>query len=259
MNRKLIFFDIDNTLVSHVGKSHIPEATTEAVRLLKRNGHAVAIATARNRCMTRKTAAHFGIDLLVCCDGAHVLDGDRVLHEEWLDASFLEAFRSLLLCAADDYSALDAEYVYTGRNSEAFRDYLAEQAGFDCRRPPIDLQRAYMAYAFHLGSPGPASPDPAKLHPECIAAFASPYYTEYLPRGVSKWSGIRHACSARGFSPADVVAVGDSDNDVEMLLNASPGIAVAKSSPKALEAADLTVSDIDEGGILEAFQKLKMI
>lgn len=254
MNRKLIFFDIDNTLVSHVGKSHIPEATAEAVRLLKRNGHTVALATARNRSMTRKTAAYFEIDLLVCCDGGHVMHGDRTLHEEWLDDAFLKAFRDLLLSADGDCSALDAEYVYTGRNSEPFLDYLVEQSGFDCRRPPHALDRAYMAYAFHAAGSGAAGPE----H-ENVAASVYPYFTEYLPRGVDKWSGILHACAACGFSPADVVAVGDSDNDVEMLRNAAIGIAVAKSTPKAREAADLTTTDIDAGGILEAFRKLEMV
>ena len=47
MEQKYIFFDIDGTLVSHVGNSHIPEATHEALARLKASGHVLAIATAR--------------------------------------------------------------------------------------------------------------------------------------------------------------------------------------------------------------------
>jgi hydroxymethylpyrimidine pyrophosphatase-like HAD family hydrolase len=97
--RKLIFFDIDNTLVSHVGESHIPESTGEALRLLTRNGHVAAIATARNLCMTRGTAACLGIDLMVCCDGAHVVRGDRTLYERWLNPSFVQNLRDGMLRA----------------------------------------------------------------------------------------------------------------------------------------------------------------
>lgn len=249
MGRRLIFFDVDNTLVSHVGQSHIPAATTEAIDLLKRSGHIVAIATARNLSMTRRTAAHFGIDLLVCCDGAHVLQGASPLHEEWLPPDFVRAFRERMVRDPAGYSALDAEYVYTGGNSEGFRDYLIAQTGYDCRRTPDDFQKAYMAYAFC----------PSDLSHAKVEGFASPYYTEYLPRGVSKWTGILHAAAELGFEPKDIVTVGDGDNDVEMLQNAGLGIAVAKATPRALAAADTTAPDIDEGGILEAFKRLNMI
>ncbi len=248
-DRKLIFFDIDNTLVSHVGKSHVPAATTEAVGFLKRSGHVVAIATARNLCMTRKTAVHFGIDLLVCCDGAHVFQGGKTLHEKWLPPEFIRTFRERMARDPDGFSALDAEYVYTGRDSEGFRNYLIEQTGFDCRRAPDDFQRAYMAYAFC----------PTDLKHAEVEGFVSPYCTGYLPRGVGKWSGILHAATALGFEPKDIIAVGDGDNDVGMLQNAGLGIAVAKATPKALAAADITAPDIDGGGILKVFKRLDIL
>jgi len=45
MTKKLIFFDIDGTLLDFDKK--IPESTRNAVQQLKDNGHDVAIATGR--------------------------------------------------------------------------------------------------------------------------------------------------------------------------------------------------------------------
>ena len=62
-----IFFDIDNTLVSHKVISHIPPETLEAVNMLKSAGHIPAIATGRGGFLTFTTAQVFGIDYRLPC------------------------------------------------------------------------------------------------------------------------------------------------------------------------------------------------
>ena len=62
---KYIFFDIDNTLVSHKGSPHVPPETREAVKLLRHAGHIPAIATGRGAFLSRLVAQEFGIDCLV--------------------------------------------------------------------------------------------------------------------------------------------------------------------------------------------------
>lgn len=52
MNRKFFFFDIDGTLaVGTPGRQYIPESTKKAIRMLKEQGHFVAIATGRSYAM----------------------------------------------------------------------------------------------------------------------------------------------------------------------------------------------------------------
>ncbi|MDR1874343.1 MAG: Cof-type HAD-IIB family hydrolase [Synergistaceae bacterium] len=252
---KLIFFDIDNTLVSHVGRSHIPEATREALRLLRRGGHVTAIATARNLCMTRRTAADLAIDLMVCCDGAHGVQDGKTLYEECLSPAFLQKFQEGMSREPENFFALDAEYVYVGWTSKEVEDYLVAQAGFDCRRPPADLRSASVAYMFRPSSLQPGRRDDVDI----VEASAIPGCTEFLPRGVSKWSGILKAAEGLGFGRADIITVGDGLNDVEMIQSASVGVAVGAAKEQVKAVADLVVGDIDEGGILEAFQRLDML
>jgi Cof subfamily protein (haloacid dehalogenase superfamily) len=253
--RKIIFFDIDNTLVSHVGKSHIPGATAEALRLLRKNGHVTAIATARNLSMARGTARNLEIDLLVCCDGAHVIQGGRTLYERFLSPAFLQNFRDAMSMEPENFFALDAEYVYVGRTSAAVADYLADQAGFDCRRPPEDLQNAYMACMFRPSILQPKYGDGVSA----TEASAIPGCTEFLPPGVTKWSGVLKAAEGLGFGRGDIITVGDGLNDIEMIQNASVGVAAGAAEARVKAVADLVTGDIDEGGILEAFRKLDML
>ena len=55
------------------------------------------------------------------------------------------------------------------------------------------------------------------------------------------------------------MTVGDGLNDMEMVRNAATGIAVGGANAELKAVADLVTEDIDEGGLLSAFRKLKMI
>ncbi|MDR1622116.1 MAG: Cof-type HAD-IIB family hydrolase [Synergistaceae bacterium] len=254
MNKKLVFFDIDGTLVSHAGGSHVPEPTAEAVERLKQNGHTLAIATARNLALTRKTAAFFGIDLLVCSNGAYVARADGAhetcLHERLLSGEFVKVFRAEAF-SLKSY-ALDTENVYTEMDEDYFEAFLVEQAGRDCRKSTAAAEGLQLACIF--------SPLPLRwCGHEGVDVVKTPRYTEFRPSGVSKWSGVVTAAEAAGFELQDVVTVGDGLNDIEMVRNASLGLAVGGANAELKKAADLVTGDIDEGGILSAFRKLGLI
>ena len=254
MSKKLIFFDIDGTLISHVGKSHIPEPTIEALMRLTQNGHIPAIATARNLSLTSKTAAVFKIDLTVCCNGAHVSQKGKDIHTEWLDGRLIHILQEQAAHMTENVSALDITHVYTGRASSDFRAYVLDQAGFDCRKPLIDLKRAFLVYTF-----APFELSYGHEEENAFEVEKTPFYTEIRPLGVSKWSGILKAAESLGFDRRDIVTVGDGLNDISMVENAPIGIAVGRSEASLKAVANIVTGDIDEGGILDAFQKLGMI
>ncbi|MDR1375987.1 MAG: Cof-type HAD-IIB family hydrolase [Synergistaceae bacterium] len=252
MNRKLVFFDIDGTLVSHAERSHIPEPTVEAVKRLKENGHVPAIATARNLALTRKTANFFGIDLLVCCNGAYTAQGENAIFAKYIDGDFPRVFREEAFSFSESAYALDIENVYTDMCQDYFKAFIVGQAGFDCTKKLLAIERFQLAYIF--------APLPAGWRGrEGADMIETPRYTEFRPSGVSKWSGIVVAAAAAGFDLENVVTVGDGLNDMEMVRSASLGIAVGGAHAELKAAADLVTEDIDEGGIFSAFRKLNMI
>ena len=254
MNKKLIFFDIDGTLVSHVGKSHVPEPTIRAVRELAGNGHVPAIATGRNLALTRKTAAFFGIGIVVCCNGAHVtcLKTGRYIHESWLCDDFVRAFITWNSAGSERAYAFDAEHVYTDWERDFPDSFIAEEGGADCKKELTAMKRAQLAYIF-------SRPPKAWLERDDVDAIETYGCTEFHPRGVSKWSGIVYAAADCGFGPEDIITIGDGHNDLEMVENASVGIAVGGASDSLKAVADVVADDIDEGGIYSVFRSLGML
>jgi Cof subfamily protein (haloacid dehalogenase superfamily) len=254
MKSKLVFFDIDGTLVSHVGKSHVPEPTAETLKRLVQKGHVPAVATARNLALTRKTAASLGIDLLVCCNGAQGVRKGELLYETFLSEDFTRALRA----EVEDPSfprmsyALSAENVYTDLSEDTLDAFILDQAGPNRKRPLASAERIQLFCVF--------APFPSLWRQrQDLDVVDFPSSTEFRPSGAFKWSGIVRAAAAAGFDIEDIVAVGDGLNDLDMIRNAPLGIAVGGAKPELKAVADFVSPDIDEGGILSAFCDLGLI
>lgn len=74
--------------------------------------------------------------------------------------------------------------------------------------------------------------------------------------GVSKGRGLTALAGLLGMDVADVVAVGDSDNDTEALKVAGMPVAMGNASASARQLARMVVADNDHDGIVEAIDKL---
>ncbi|MDR1378996.1 MAG: Cof-type HAD-IIB family hydrolase [Synergistaceae bacterium] len=257
MKSKLVFFDIDGTLVSYAGKSHVPEPTVEALKRLAQKGHVPAVATGRNLALTRKTASSLGIDSLVCCNGAQGIRKGESLYEVFLSEDFTQNFRSEFSSSSRKSYALDAENVYTNMNEDYLDAYLLEQAGHSCKKNLISAERVHLVCVFDSDSFPPQWRKRRKSWNLDIVEF--PNSTEFRPSGTSKWSGIVRLATAVGFDVKDIVTVGDGLNDMDMIQNASLGIAVGGAKPELKAVADFITQDIDEGGIFSAFCDLGLI
>ncbi|NYT06118.1 MAG: phosphoglycolate phosphatase [Methanomicrobiales archaeon] len=70
--------------------------------------------------------------------------------------------------------------------------------------------------------------------------------------GVNKGSAFLHLAAEMGIEPADFVAVGDSENDAEMLGSAGMSAAVANGHQVTKDAADIVTEKLYGDGFVEA-------
>ncbi|NYE36223.1 Cof subfamily protein (haloacid dehalogenase superfamily) [Nocardioides cavernae] len=77
-------------------------------------------------------------------------------------------------------------------------------------------------------------------------------WMDLSPVGVSKASGLAHVCARLGLEAADVLAIGDGRNDIEMLRWAGRGVAMGQAVDEVKEAADaVTDPVVDHGAAVE--------
>lgn len=68
------------------------------------------------------------------------------------------------------------------------------------------------------------------------------------PRGITKWDGVLAFCERAAVDPANILAVGDGNNDVELLHQARIACVVEDGQPDALAAADHVIPATGAGG-----------
>jgi hydroxymethylpyrimidine pyrophosphatase-like HAD family hydrolase len=76
-------------------------------------------------------------------------------------------------------------------------------------------------------------------------------HVSFRPLGVSKWAGVVAYCEIKGLDAGRVLAIGDADNDVELLRGSFLGLAVADATAAALACADRVLPTAAEGGWAE--------
>lgn len=69
------------------------------------------------------------------------------------------------------------------------------------------------------------------LSGHCQVLKSNPEYLEFVAQGTSKGSALGFWLERNGISPAELVAFGDAENDLEMLQLAGFGIAMANATP----------------------------
>lgn len=84
---------------------------------------------------------------------------------------------------------------------------------------------------------------------------ALPEMLEILPSGASKGDGVRKLLDHLGANIDEVMAIGDGENDVEMLKLVRWGVVMSNGSDEAKSVADAIVSSNDEDGVADAIYR----
>lgn len=80
-------------------------------------------------------------------------------------------------------------------------------------------------------------------------------WLDLAPEGVSKASGLEWVCAELGVDAADVLAIGDGRNDIEMLGWAGRGVAMGHAPDVVKSAADHVTGSVRENGAAEELRR----
>ena len=82
---------------------------------------------------------------------------------------------------------------------------------------------------------------------------------DIVPKGISKAKGIDEMLRHWGVSLEESLAIGDGENDVDMLRHCAIGVAMGNAANITKEAADYVTDDIDEDGLYNALKHFELI
>ena len=88
----------------------------------------------------------------------------------------------------------------------------------------------------------------AEEYDACVT-MALPTMLEWLPKGCSKALGVSKVCEALSIDmETELLALGDAENDAEMLQQSAIGVAMGNGCPAAKAAADYVLEDKNDDG-----------
>lgn len=272
MTRKVVFLDIDGTMVNSEG--HILASTKEAVRRAGENGHKLVVCSGRSRFQIHDDLLVLGFSGIVGAAGAFVIaDGKEIYHayidEEHRKSSYeyLEKNGFLFCYQADDGVVLNqrssegilAVYQETGMSEERLkrligRMHLTEEPWKNERNEKI----------LYYNAPYPVEKVHVDLEPYFDAVAISldgmdEYAGEIGINGINKSTGMERYLKHVGIAREDSIAVGDGPNDLQMMEYAGIGVAMGNAREDVKKRADMVTEHIDEDGLYKAFEKLGLL
>lgn len=274
MDRKLIFLDIDGTLVAAL--SAPSPRVAQAIRGARSRGHLVFLCTGRNLPIIGRDILEIGFDGIIASAGGYVSVGNEVLFDSLLPEALVQECLTVFHSNGIFCRIETTEGIYTDpqmeellrsaspdpSNSELIRMQKEIESGLNIRKYEEYPRRG--AYKLCFTSRDLDSVRRARevlgdrfdfvVHPygESTACFNG----EIIPKGIDKGQGIELVCRYLGATPADAIAFGDSMNDAAMLERAGVSVAMGNACDELKSLADVVCEDVAHDGVSMELQRM---
>ncbi len=261
MEKKILFFDIDGTILSH-RSYEVSESTKLAIKQAQANGHILMINTGRVNSFIDKRVLKLGFDGYICGCGTHIIyKGEELFHTELpkdLIISLLKDLREYKYDAVLEgsrkvyYDFHSTSPIITGIMDIVNRQQFSV-GNWD--EPDIIFDKLCIwteekGQAFHFY-------DKYKDILDFIDR-EGPLY-EIVPKGYSKASGIEFMLKQLAIPHDNTFAFGDGENDLPMLTYAKHSIAMGNSPQSIKDIVTYVTEDVDCGGIEQALRHFHLI
>jgi Cof subfamily protein (haloacid dehalogenase superfamily) len=260
---RAVAMDLDGTVLD---ETFTPSArTAAAIAAAEAAGIACLIATGRMFVSARRIAAQLGIRRpLVCYQGALVADpvsGEVLVHRPIEAPLAREILRAMPTEHARHSNLYIDDELYVWEENEATLRY-SQVSGVEMHivGPLADWIERPTTKIVTVGRPDDMDVLRDELQPlfgsRAFIAKSLPYFLEFAAPGVSKASGLALLADLLGFSAEQAVAVGDAENDREMLDWAGCGLAVANASDLLKGEADAVIPSVHDDGVAQLLEAL---
>lgn len=277
MPRKLLFFDIDGTLIIHPDEV-IPESTEAAIRRTREMGNLCFICTGRAPYML-ELAGRLEMDGYIFSNGACAILGDEVIVSEPIPPGLVSYVRQLADRCGAGYSlqsrcggwmsprqkehflrmnrGLPPETVKRMENSPFMRlggHPIAEYQGEEVYKIDISFEETSDAELFRKWM------DPRLNYIGMLSTSGNGRNGgEITLKHVTKGTTANRIVQWFGGEIEDSYGFGDSLNDMDLIRRCGIGIAMGNAVEELKKAADYVTTDIRQDGIANAMKHFHLV
>ncbi len=271
---RTVFIDIDGTLLSHDHK--VPESAAQALQDALQSGTRLVFCTGRNAGEVFPDLWAHGFSAMVGGGGAYVEVDGKLIFDHRIG-------RDLIDSASAWMDERDLPWIWQTPDllwgTQRFWDAFTAPSESDEVEAGRQDFISKVKHRVRQGKPENASkavviiPAGSEITFEAVRDHFEDDFTvvagsmedtfgqsvELMPAGINKATGMFKLADYLGIPHDEIVAIGDSANDLEMIREAPLGIAMGNSVPEILAAADWITTDVSEDGLANALRYAKVI
>lgn len=265
MDCKLICLDIDGTLLN--SKHRITERTKKVISIVSKEKEIpVVLISARMPKAMTFIRDELGIkDTIACFGGAVIIENDKYIANKVIEAEVVLKLYKLAHSAGVHMSLYKEDNWYVEE-----LDYWGKQEADITGLQPDIIAFSELLMSWKGNNTGPnkilfmSSPEKIIELKKMLEAskeslinmyLSKATYLEVMPSGIGKRETVELICKRHSIPIDKVIAIGDNDNDIGMIIYAGVGIAMGNALQSVKQCADYVTKSNDDDGVAEAVEK----
>jgi 16S rRNA pseudouridine516 synthase len=255
---KLLALDVDGTLLRD--DHSLSEVNIASVQKVAASGIEVVLCTGRGAPSALPVFQQMGLSgTIISHNGAATVNGDALEVQQQIEIE-TPIYKELLVMLRNSQLFFDVSTA-----TSLFVENLIPEAKkmYDLYEVEPEFISDFESLDGGVVKVTVYEPDPvrlddfqqtlSKIMPAGITMVRSGiYFIDFMVPSVNKGVALAHYAKSRGYIPEQVVAIGNYNNDIEMLHYAGIGIAVSNSTQEVLEVADFVVASNNDDGVSDA-------
>ena len=259
---KMVATDIDGTLLKW-SFDYTPEVKA-TIKKLQKKEIKVVLVTGRMHCAALGIAKELGItEPIVSYQGGMIKE-------------FYKCDDVLMRCDMDSEKAIEIidwahrndvhinlymdDILYVEKDSDTIRKYTdARFIDYHvCKFDKLKIKNVNKILAIDFNDADRVTGwvrDLSKLYPDLYIIKSTPYFCEIASKNATKGSAVEFLANKWGIKQNEILAIGDQDNDIELLKAGGIKVAMGNSTDDLRACADYITDTVDNNGWVKAVEK----
>lgn len=264
MNYRMIVLDLDDTLLKD--DRTVSEMTRRRLLEAQQQGTVVVLASGRPTYAMQHLAqelclAQYGGYLIsfngariTACENGAVLSSVDISHAQMCQLFDLAQEQNVYIQTyTEDHILVSKDNEYTRIEKEITGMDVVECADFKAEIPKTAVKAMMLEHPDRLKQVEQALRPVIK--DELYMTITKPFFLEFMNPAVDKGKSLVTLAAHLGISMEQVIAVGDSYNDISMIEAAGLGVAMGNAVEAVKQAADYETDDNEHDGVARVVEK----
>ncbi len=263
---KLIAMDLDGTLLND--NKEITRDNLKVINILAKEGYEIVIATGRRYWSAKKLTRGIDSHITILANNGNIVRNsvnDKAIISKYLN---IDDFRTIMregrerklypIIHIDDYHNGTDIIIELDKDNENYYNYLTKDSRFKQIENYLDIKDKILNVVY-IGQKSKLN----EFHLQIQKSYPSLYNAHVMenisiaealleimhPEG-TKWLTLLEYAASIGIKPEEIIAIGDDNNDIDMIKNVGLGIAMGNATKRVKSVAkNITEKNNNESGV----------